>query len=170
MLFSSPLGRAKKIISAIMKKDSLFDGCLIDSYKEKDVIDLYTVSPGGFVEEVGSYVHIYYTTDERLSASLSFNLVKEGDIRYESLKEVAECVDDDEYTVTLGKKDFGVEGSCLLLTVKGPVKETELSVTTSFLVSELSSILENYMDALAENMEEFENDSDEDDHEDAEEE
>ncbi|MBO5653714.1 MAG: hypothetical protein J6S44_05825 [Clostridia bacterium] len=55
------------------------------------------------------------------------------------------------------------------MTAKGPVQEEDLDLTTTLLLSEVSSVLENYLVALAEEMDELEGE-DEDDYEDEEEE
>lgn len=170
MLFSSPLARAKKIISAVMNKDSLFEGCLIDSYKEKDTVTLYPLRDEGLIKDAKASVYICYNKEEHLSASILLPVKDERDLRYELLKEGAESVDDEEYTVSFG---FGrhsyLEGTRVLLTVKDPVKETDLSVTTTFLLSEVAAFLENYLVALAEAMEEFEDEDEDDDYDDEEE-
>ncbi|MBO7170463.1 MAG: hypothetical protein J6W28_04715 [Clostridia bacterium] len=171
MLFSSPLGRAKKIICATMKKNSLFEGCLIDSYKEKDTVTLYTLRDEGLIEDAKASVYILYNKEKQLSASILIPFVRdEGDLRYQVLKEVAESVDDEEYTVSFGHGCHScLEGTLVLLTAKEPVQEEDLAITTTFLLSEVSSVLENYLVALVEEMDELEGE-DEDDYEDEEEE
>ena len=171
MLFSSPLGRAKKIIHAAMKKSSLFEGCLIDSYKEKDTVTLFTSHDEGLIRDAKASVYICYNKEKQLSSSILIPFVEdEGDLRYQVFKEMAESVDDEEYTASFG---FGchshLKGICILLTAKGPVQEEDLSIATTFLLSQVGSVLENYLVALIEELDELEGE-DEDDYEDEDEE
>ena len=153
------------------EKSSLFGGCPIDSQKNKDTVTLYTLRDEGLIEDAKASVYILYNKEKQLSASILIPFVKdEGDLRYQVLKEVAESVDDEEYTVSFGHGCHScLEGALVLLTAKGPVQEEDLAITTTLLLSEVSSVLENYLVALVEEMDELEGE-DEDDYEDEEEE